>query len=155
MYINSTNPSQINLMDELNAINKENALKKRLEKNVLKQYTYMNNFNEARKVERLKVFQQIQVYIKRRDFEKLSDFSKKNVNPNKNMIKESNNKIPYKKVKKITSGQLENCKDRLSFLNKLITNQTNGYDPVKNFMQKYRMKNKVVQERRSRERQLR
>ena len=153
MYINSNNPSQINLMDELVAINKENALKKRLQENI--SLTYMNNFNETRKVERMKVFQQIQVYIKRGDFDKLSEFCKKNANPDENMNKEFQEEIKYKKTKSIPTSQLENSKDRLVFLNKLITTQTNGYDPVKNFMQKYRMKNTVVQQRRSRERELR
>lgn len=153
MYITNSNPSQINLMEELNAINKENALKKRLQDNI--SLTHMNNFNETRKVERLKVFQQIQVYIKRRDFSKLSEFTKQNLLKDDNMHKEFTDKIEYNKPKRKSTGQLENSKDRLVFLNKLITSQTNGYDPVKNFMQKYRMKNQVIQERRTRERTLR
>lgn len=153
MYINSSNPFQINLMDELVAINKENTLKKRLQGNI--SVSYMSKFNEDRKVERMKVFKQIQVYIKRVDYEKLEEYCKKNNNSNVNMKKNFNDKIEYKKIEKIPKGQLENSKDRLQFLNKLITSQTNGYDPVKNFMQAYRMKNKVIQERRSRERDLR
>jgi len=148
MYIN-----EINLMDELIAINQENTLKKRLEENI--SLSYMSNFNESRKIERIKFFQEIQVLIKREDFGKLSEFCKENVCIDE-VHKNFDNILEYKKpLNKINRGQLENSKDRLLFLNQLITNKTDEYDPIKNFIQKYRMKNKLVQDRLSRQRQQR
>lgn len=141
----------INLLDELNAINKENALKKKLQNNI--KLTYMSESDSNKKIESLKIFQQIQIYIKRMDLDKLKEYMEKNVKST--TIKNSEDKIEYKNSKKIETGQLENSKDRLLFLNKLITSQSNGYDPVKNYMQQYRMKNKVIQERKARERNLR
>lgn len=154
MYINPYQINEINLMDELVAMNEENALKKRLQKNI--SLTYMNNFNENRKNQRIKVFQQIQVYIKRSDFQKLKEFYNKNSLPDNNLLFKNSptTKIKYNKPPNIPRAQLENSKDRLVFLQKLITSQTNGYDPIKNFMQTYRIKNKVVNQRRLREREL-
>ena len=148
-----TGRAQINLMDELNAITKENTLKKKLQKDI--RLSYMSSFNENRKIERLKVFQQIQVYIKRQEIIELRNYIKKYSLKDDTLFKNKDLKIKYKKTKLPPRGQLENSKDRMGFLNHLITSQSNGYNPVKNFLQKFRMQSKVIQERRQRERQQR
>lgn len=149
--------NEINLFDELDAINKENKLKKKLQENI--HLSYMSKQYELQKTQRLKVFQQIQYYLKRRDLDKLKDFVDKNMVNNKNIIKNSIEKLEYtsnrdflgNKKRKKEVDDLENSKDRLTFLNRLVTTQANGYDPIKNFMQKYRMQSKIVKERRMKE----
>lgn len=150
------NRPEINLMDELNAINKENKLKKKLQENI----SYMSRHYEVQKNKRLKIFKQIKDYLKYEDLDQLTIFLKKNMIVDKNMIKNSDKKIEYTGNKdflgnikrKIPIEDLENSKDRLTFLNQLVIMQVNGYDPIQNFIQEYRMKSLIVQERRERER---
>lgn len=145
---------QINLFQELNNINHENNLKKKLQKDI--RLTYMSQFDENKKKERLKILQQVQIYIRREEYNHLAIYLETIKFDIKNIKKESDEKIEYTlsglpKEK----GNLENSKDRMTFLQKLVTSHSNGYNPVKNFMEKFRMQSKLIASKRAKDREQR
>jgi hypothetical protein len=146
---------QINLFAELENINRENKLKKKLENDI--KLTHMSLFDENRKVQRLKVFNQIQLYIRRNELNELQDYLKKEGHIHENTFERNFDGKKKHKGSNISNseGLLENTKDRLHFLNKIVTSQAHGYNPVKNFMQKFRAQSKIIQERRNHERDIR
>lgn len=100
----------------------------------------------------LETFNKIKLYLERRELNELENYMQ-NLNENK-IIKEFNKKIIYNQKINYPKGQLENSKDRLTFLNNIITNHNNKeYNPIKNFMQNFKMKGKLIQEKRNRERE--
>ena len=145
---------KINLFEELKNINQENNLKKKLQRDI--RITYMSKFDESKKHERMKILQQVKIYIRREEFNHLSiyletiKFNRQNIKKNnQDKIKYINDKLPKNK------GQLENSKDRMTFLQKVVTTQSNGYNPVKNFMQKFRMQSRLINDKRKKEREQR
>ena len=120
---------QINLFEQLKIINQENNLKKKLQKDI--RLTYMSNLEETTKVERLKILKQIQIYIRREEFNHIAIYLETIKFNIKNLEKFSNKKIKYsgERLPK-NKGQLENSKDRLTFLNKLVTSQVKLMDII-------------------------
>ena len=112
----------------------------------------MSHINESQKKERLKVIDQVRIYIKRYEYKPLQTYLN-NINFDNKLIKNFNEKKTYiGDIHKSPRGQLENSKDRMTFLNKLITSQTNGYNPIKKFMDRFNNQYQKLREQRSKER---
>lgn len=116
----------------------------------------MIQIDQNKKIERINFFKIIQNLILEKKYYDLKQFLIKNRKSNDNFFSEFNDKVEYKQSEiKIKSSQLENSKDRLSFLNKLVTSQTSGNNLIKNFMEQFRKDCKIVENRRSKEREQR
>ena len=146
--------TEIDLYKELEFIQRENNLKKKLEKDI--DISTMNEFDAKRKKERIEtVFPQIRNLLRVGDLRGLQDYIDKNSANDKLLIKDFDGKINYREKILVKRGQLENSKDRMEYLSQLITKQRAGYDPIKNFMESYRIKSKIIEERKKHERELR
>ena len=141
---------EINLFEELEGFISENTLKNKLQKDI----SYMSNKIEMEKSMRLKIFKDIQILLKNNKLNELFDYYVKKINENnKNLIKNFDGKIHYEKKPNINNELLENSKDRLTFLNDIVTSQASGYNPIKNYMENFRVKSKIISEKRRKERE--
>ena len=146
--------TEIDLFKELEFIQRENKLKKTLEKDI--EMTSMNTFDTKRKHERVTiVFPEVKKLLQLGDLRGVQEYLESKSNNDKTLIKNFEGKIPYQNKPLSFRGQLENSKDRMDYLSRLITKQKPGYDPIKNFMETYRVKSKIMEERKKHERELR